>query len=104
MKEGTPAPLLPGFVVALIQTPFFLDLVEFNRVGTVKQPHVHQEPVSTSDPLSSPRPSNVNTPGPGTRPLPVSLPPRVVWVQAHNDVEAMMAELSGHSSPLSRCH
>lgn len=37
VKEDTPAPFLPGFVAVLIQTPFFLDLVQFNRVGTVKQ-------------------------------------------------------------------
>ena len=37
VKEDTPAPLLPEFIAVLIQTPFFLDLVQFNRVGTVKQ-------------------------------------------------------------------
>lgn len=30
-------PILPGYVACLIQTPFFLDLVQFNRVGAVKQ-------------------------------------------------------------------
>ena len=30
-------PMLPGYVACLIQTPFFLDLVQFNRVGAVKQ-------------------------------------------------------------------
>ena len=29
--------MLPGYVACLIQTPFFLDLVQFNRVGAVKQ-------------------------------------------------------------------
>lgn len=37
IKEGLREPLLPGFVAVLIQTPFFLDLVQFNRVGGVKQ-------------------------------------------------------------------
>jgi len=37
MKPDAPAPLLPGYVACLIQTPFFLDLVQFNRVGAVKQ-------------------------------------------------------------------
>ena len=27
----------PGFIAVLIQTPFFIDLVQFNRVGAVKQ-------------------------------------------------------------------
>ena len=29
--------MLPGFIATLIQTPFFVDLVQFNRVGAVKQ-------------------------------------------------------------------
>ena len=29
--------MLPGFIATLIQTPFFIDLVQFNRVGAVKQ-------------------------------------------------------------------
>jgi hypothetical protein len=29
--------MLPGYVACLIQTPFFLQLVQFNRVGAVKQ-------------------------------------------------------------------
>ena len=37
MKPDAPEPLLPGYVACLIQTPFFLDLVQFNRVGAVKQ-------------------------------------------------------------------
>lgn len=37
VKEDIPAPLLPEFIAVLIRTPFFLDLVQFNRVGTVKQ-------------------------------------------------------------------
>ena len=37
VKDGLREPLLPGFVAVLIQTPFFLDLVQFNRVGAVKQ-------------------------------------------------------------------
>lgn len=37
IKTGIPEPLLPGYVACLIQTPFFLDLVQFNRVGAVKQ-------------------------------------------------------------------
>jgi hypothetical protein len=36
-KPDAPDPLLPGYVACLIQTPFFLDLVQFNRVGAVKQ-------------------------------------------------------------------
>lgn len=37
IKENAPKPMLPGFVAVLIQTPFFIDLVQFNRVGAVKQ-------------------------------------------------------------------
>jgi hypothetical protein len=37
LKQDVPEPLLPGYVACLIQTPFFLDLVQFNRVGAVKQ-------------------------------------------------------------------
>jgi hypothetical protein len=37
IKENAPEPLIPGYVAVLIQTPFFIDLVQFNRVGTVKQ-------------------------------------------------------------------
>lgn len=37
LKEDIPEPLLPGYVACLIQTPFFLELVQFNRVGAVKQ-------------------------------------------------------------------
>lgn len=37
VKEGLREPLLPDYVAVLIQTPFFLDLVQFNRVGAVKQ-------------------------------------------------------------------
>jgi hypothetical protein len=36
-KPAVTEPLLPGYVGCLIQTPFFLDLVQFNRVGAVKQ-------------------------------------------------------------------
>ena len=37
VKEDASTPMLPGFVAVLIQTPFFIDLVQFNRVGAVKQ-------------------------------------------------------------------
>lgn len=37
LKEDIPEPLLPGYVACLIQTQFFLELVQFNRVGAVKQ-------------------------------------------------------------------
>jgi hypothetical protein len=37
LKTEIPEPMLPGYVACLIQTPFFLDLVQFNRVGAVKQ-------------------------------------------------------------------
>lgn len=37
MKPDAPEPLLPGYVACLIQTAFFLELVQFNRVGAVKQ-------------------------------------------------------------------
>ncbi len=37
LKKDIPEPMLPGYVACLIQTPFFLDLVQFNRVGAVKQ-------------------------------------------------------------------
>lgn len=37
MKQEAPEPLLPGYVACLIQTPFFLELIQFNRVGAVKQ-------------------------------------------------------------------
>ena len=37
VKPDAPDPMLPGFVAVLIQTPFFIDLVQFNRVGAVKQ-------------------------------------------------------------------
>ena len=37
VKEDAHAPMLPGFIAVLIQTPFFIDLVQFNRVGAVKQ-------------------------------------------------------------------
>ncbi len=37
LKEDIPEPLVPGYVACLIQTPFFLELVQFNRVGAVKQ-------------------------------------------------------------------
>ena len=37
VKKDARGPMLPGFVAVLIQTPFFIDLVQFNRVGAVKQ-------------------------------------------------------------------
>jgi len=37
VRDGLRDPMLPDFVAVLIQTPFFLDLVQFNRVGAVKQ-------------------------------------------------------------------
>ncbi|MEI6646699.1 MAG: restriction endonuclease subunit S [bacterium] len=37
LKTGIKEPLIPGYVACLIQTPFFLELVQFNRVGAVKQ-------------------------------------------------------------------
>lgn len=37
LKTDIPEPMLPGYIACLIQTPFFLDLVQFNRVGAVKQ-------------------------------------------------------------------
>ena len=37
VKEDAHAPMLPGFIAVLIQTPFFIDLIQFNRVGAVKQ-------------------------------------------------------------------
>jgi hypothetical protein len=37
IKPDAHEPLLPGYVACLIQTPFFLELVQFNRVGAVKQ-------------------------------------------------------------------
>ena len=37
VKEDARDPMLPGFIAVLIQTPFFIDLVQFNRVGAVKQ-------------------------------------------------------------------
>ena len=37
VKEDARDPMLPGFVAVLIQTRFFIDLVQFNRVGAVKQ-------------------------------------------------------------------
>ena len=37
IKPDASEPLLPRYVACLIQTPFFLDLVQFNRVGAVKQ-------------------------------------------------------------------
>lgn len=37
VKENVPDSIIPGFVAVLIQTPFFIDLVQFNRVGAVKQ-------------------------------------------------------------------
>jgi len=37
VKETGEERLLPGYVAALVQTPFFIDLVQFYRVGTVKQ-------------------------------------------------------------------
>ncbi len=37
LKQDVSEPLAPGYVAYLIQTPFFLDLVQFNRVGAVKQ-------------------------------------------------------------------
>ncbi len=37
VKKDARAPMLPGFIAVLIQTPFFIDLVQFNRVGAVKQ-------------------------------------------------------------------
>ena len=37
VKEDARAPMLPGFIAVLIQTPFFIDLIQFNRVGAVKQ-------------------------------------------------------------------
>lgn len=37
LKDNDSKRLLPGYVALLIQTPFFLELVQFNRVGAVKQ-------------------------------------------------------------------
>lgn len=37
IKDDARDALLPDFVSILIQTPFFIDLIQFNRVGAVKQ-------------------------------------------------------------------
>lgn len=37
VKNDARALMLPGFIATLIRTPFFIDLVQFNRVGAVKQ-------------------------------------------------------------------
>ncbi|MCY3728966.1 MAG: hypothetical protein OXF97_08235 [Nitrospira sp.] len=37
VKEDARSPILPGFLAVLIQTSFFIDLIQFNRVGAVKQ-------------------------------------------------------------------
>ncbi len=37
VKQDMSDVILPGFLAILIKTPFFLDLVQFNRVGAVKQ-------------------------------------------------------------------
>lgn len=37
LKTGIQKSMLPGYVACLIQTHFFLDLIQFNRVGAVKQ-------------------------------------------------------------------
>ena len=37
VKENALAPMLPGFIAVLIQTFFFINLIQFNRVGAVKQ-------------------------------------------------------------------
>jgi hypothetical protein len=37
LRKDVAGNMLPGYVACLIQTPFFLDLVQFNRVGAVKQ-------------------------------------------------------------------
>ena len=37
VKDNVRDSMLPGFIATLIQTPFFIDLVQFNRVGAVKQ-------------------------------------------------------------------
>jgi hypothetical protein len=37
LRDNDSERMLPGYVALLIQTPFFLELVQFNRVGTVKQ-------------------------------------------------------------------
>ena len=37
VRADAPELMFPGFVAVLIQTPFFIDLVQFNRVGAVKQ-------------------------------------------------------------------
>ena len=37
LRNDSCGPMLPGFIATLIQTPFFIDLVQFNRVGAVKQ-------------------------------------------------------------------
>ena len=55
LKKGLSEPLLPEYLAILIQTPFFLELVQFNRVGAVKQPHVHREPVQVTDSVSTTR-------------------------------------------------
>ena len=37
VRNDSRDPMLPGFIATLIKTPFFIDLVHFNRVGAVKQ-------------------------------------------------------------------
>ena len=37
VRNDSRDPMLPGFIATLIQTPFFINLVQFNRVGAVKQ-------------------------------------------------------------------
>jgi restriction endonuclease S subunit len=37
LKNDVTDLMIPGYVACLIQTPFFLDLIQFNRVGAVKQ-------------------------------------------------------------------
>ena len=37
VKDGGAGGILPGYVAVLLQTPFFIDVVQFHRVGAVKQ-------------------------------------------------------------------
>jgi hypothetical protein len=37
VKDGSAVGFLPGYVAVLLQTPFFIDVVQFYRVGAVKQ-------------------------------------------------------------------
>lgn len=89
LKEDIPEPLVPGYVACLIQTPFFLELVQFNRVGAVKQRMYTENLMQVRIPYL-PLPEQQNYANARERALTELADAKSRLIQAREEVEAMI--------------